>query len=337
MAGKKEKIDSISIITNQIKTGDFSHAYLLYGDQRYLVMQYKDELIKALVSPDDGMNLTVFKGDSINADAIAADATTLPFFADRRVTVVEDSGYFKKSNDTINELIQNMPESNYIIFIEQETDGKVKTMNSMKKFGQMLPFDTPSEGQLVKWMSRKIKERNIEVSDDTLHHLIGSVGNDMNLLSNEVEKLSAYATDKGVITDEDISLLCAREAEDKVFELMDALATGNKKSAMDKYLDLQELGSDSVAILRLIKRQYAILMRTKVYEKENLAPADFAKLTGAPIFFLKKYVAMSKSYNYKQLFEIVDKCQTIEADLFSGKIKSIDTAVSTLILELLTK
>ena len=50
-------------IDNDIKNMDFKKAYLLYGQERYLIKQYRDKLIKAMVNDGDSMNFSSFEGD----------------------------------------------------------------------------------------------------------------------------------------------------------------------------------------------------------------------------------------------------------------------------------
>ena len=47
-------------IDNDIKMGQIRQVYLLYGEEQYLIRQYRDKLKKALVSEDDTMNFGTF-------------------------------------------------------------------------------------------------------------------------------------------------------------------------------------------------------------------------------------------------------------------------------------
>ena len=67
-------------IDNDIKTGEFKKAYLLYGKEGYLIRQYRDKLKNALVAPDDTMNYSYFEGKDFEQTAIIDLAETLPFF-----------------------------------------------------------------------------------------------------------------------------------------------------------------------------------------------------------------------------------------------------------------
>ena len=52
-------------IDEDIKTGQFKQAYLLYGEEAYLKKQYKDKLIHALATEGDTMNFSTFSGKDI--------------------------------------------------------------------------------------------------------------------------------------------------------------------------------------------------------------------------------------------------------------------------------
>ena len=102
-------------IDEDIKSGQFKKIYLLYGDEAYLKKQYKDKLKKALVQPDDTMNFTAYEGKDTNPKEVIDLSETLPFFADRRVILIENSGFFKSSQEELADFIKNMPD--YLIFI----------------------------------------------------------------------------------------------------------------------------------------------------------------------------------------------------------------------------
>ena len=49
-------------IQEDIKSGKFKQAYLLYGEEAYLKQQYKRNLVKALNPDDDTMNFARYEG-----------------------------------------------------------------------------------------------------------------------------------------------------------------------------------------------------------------------------------------------------------------------------------
>ena len=90
-------------IDEDIKNGTFRQLYLLYGEEVYLKKQYKDKLVKAMTTEGDTMNFSAFEGKDTVTGQLIDLAETLPFFAERRVILVEDSGFFKSSNDLLSD------------------------------------------------------------------------------------------------------------------------------------------------------------------------------------------------------------------------------------------
>ena len=82
-------------INEDIANGTFKPCYLIYGDEAYLRIQNKDKLKKALLGSGDSMNLSHYEGAGLNPLEIIDMAETLPFFAERRIIVIENSGFFK--------------------------------------------------------------------------------------------------------------------------------------------------------------------------------------------------------------------------------------------------
>ena len=81
-------------IEDELKNNQISRFQLLYGEERYMVQYYRNQLIEKLSNPDDEMNRTFFR-DKPEPSQIAEAAQILPFFAENRLIVVEDSGIWQ--------------------------------------------------------------------------------------------------------------------------------------------------------------------------------------------------------------------------------------------------
>ena len=133
-------------IDEDIKSGQFKKIYLLYGDEAYLKKQYKDKLKKALVQPDDTMNFTAYEGKDTNPKEVIDLSETLPFFADRRVILIENSGFFKGSCEELAEYIPQVPDTTLFLFVEEEVD---KINPVMKQIMQALADLDAKERDLI--------------------------------------------------------------------------------------------------------------------------------------------------------------------------------------------
>ena len=81
-------------LNEEIREGTLKQAYLLCGDEAYLRRQYRDRVKKALMGDGDLMNLNCFEGKGIVPGEVIDLAQTMPFLAERRVLVIENSGFF---------------------------------------------------------------------------------------------------------------------------------------------------------------------------------------------------------------------------------------------------
>ena len=118
-------------LNEDLKTGQLNNVYLLYGEEAYLKKQYKDKLRNALVSPDDNMNYAYYEGKGININEVIDLAETLPFFAERRLIVLEDTGLFKSASPELADYIKEMPDTTSMIFVETEVDKRGKLYKSV--------------------------------------------------------------------------------------------------------------------------------------------------------------------------------------------------------------
>ncbi len=331
---KTEKPNGMAIINNQIKNGEFSRLYLLTGSEDYLVDQYRDKLIATLVASDDTMNYTVYKGESAKPEAIIEFADTMPFFAERRVVVVEDSGFFKKGNEKLEAFFEEIPETTVLIFVEKNVDNRIKITKQMAKLGTIAVFDAPNDRTLLVWLNGLFGQEKLTVDSITLQYLLDRVGNDMNLLVNEVKKLSAYCMDKGNVTRADVDKLSVSLVEDKIFEMMDALAEKKREKMMTLYNDLLTLREAPMKILAMIARHFMILLKIRFAFSNGSAESSLAKAVGVQPYFVKKYIAQSKSFTYEQLLDCIRLCQDTDSAIKSGKMRD-KLAVEMLIMELL--
>ena len=175
-------------IDNDIKTGQFKQIYLLYGEEQYLIRQYRDKLKHALAADDDTMNFSAFSGSDINQKEIIDLAETLPFFADRRLILIEDSGLFKKSAEELADYMSSIPETTYFVFAEKEIDKKTKMYKQVKKNGSIVEFPRQNETTLSRWIEGRIRRNEKNITRDAYALFIRKTGDDMENIDKELEK-----------------------------------------------------------------------------------------------------------------------------------------------------
>ena len=155
-------------IDEDIKSGQFKKIYLLYGDEAYLKKQYKDKLKKALVQPDDTMNFTAYEGKDTNPKEVIDLSETLPFFADRRVILIENSGFFKGSCEELAEYMPQVPDTTLFLFVEEEVDKRSKLYKAVKNVGKIVEFTIQTEELLTRWILTRLKKEGKNITGSVM-------------------------------------------------------------------------------------------------------------------------------------------------------------------------
>lgn len=305
-------------LLQDLKQQNYKNVYLLCGEEAYLRNQYKKRLRDALVMEGDTMNYSYYEGKDVNPRAVIDMAETLPFFADRRVLMIENSGYFKNKCDELADYMSVIPESTCFIFVETEIDKRSRLYKEVKKYGRIVEFGTQKEDTLIKWILGMLKKEEKNVTKETLHNFLTKTGSDMQLIKNELDKLIAYTEGRDVITTNDVEHVCVTQTTNKIFDLVNAIAEGNQKLALDLYEDLLSLKEPPMRILFLIARQFNQLYQVKLLQKEGMGSSEIAKQAGIVPFAMKKYQAQAKSFTEKELRRAVEDCVDSEEAVKTG-------------------
>ena len=307
-------------IDNDIKLGQLKNVYLLYGAEHYLVRQYRDKLKKALILPDDTMNFSAFEGEDVNVKEIIDLSETLPFFADRRVILIEDSKLFKKGGDELAEYMDNLPESTSFVFVEEEVDKRSKLFKAVTKAGSAVEFGTQTDETLMKWIGARISKEGKNITQAAYRSFIAKTGTDMENIEKELEKLLCYTMDKEVIEPEDVEAITTEQISNKVFDMVDAIASHKQKQAMDMYYDLLALREAPMRILFLITRQFQILLTVKVMSNQGFGNKDIAAKAGCPEWAVRKYQGQAKAFSLDQIKEAIRDGVEYEAAVKTGRM-----------------
>lgn len=307
-------------IDEDIKRGQFAQVYLLYGEEAYLKKQYKDKLKHAMVPEGDTMNFSAFEGKSINPKEIIDLAETLPFFADRRVILIENSGFFKNACEELAEYLPQVAPATHFIFVEDEVDKRSKMYKAAKASGRIVEFLPQTEELLTRWILGRLKREGKNITGSVMQLFLTKTGTDMGNIDRELEKLLCYTLDRDVITAEDVEAVVTEQTTNKIFEMVNAVAEHNKRRALDLYYDLLTLKEPPMRIMFLISRQFQILFHIRDMAAKGLDQQTMAKKAGIPPFAVRKNVSQAKGFTMEQLKQALRDGAELEEAVKTGRM-----------------
>lgn len=306
-------------IKEHIKLNQFKPVYLLCGTEVYLKKLYKDKLKTAILGDGDQMNYSYFEGKGIDTAEIKSVGNTMPFFSDRRLILIENSGFFKNQSN-LADYMGSIPETTHIVFVESEVDKRNRLYKAVKNIGTISEMNAMDEKNLKLWVATLLDKENKKITEDTILYLLNKVGSDMENIQNEVEKLICYAYDREIITKEDVDEVCTAQITGKIFLMVDAIGSRQQKKALDLYYDLLSLKEKPMSILFLVTRQFNILVQVKNLLSLGYHNDVISQKTGLMPFTINKYVNQSKNFTMETLVNALKSCADIEERIKTGRL-----------------
>lgn len=307
-------------LNEDIKTGNIRTVYLLYGEEAYLKRQYKDRLTKAVLSDGDTVNYAYYEGKGINPAELIDLAETMPFFAERRLIVVENSGFFKNAVPELADYIKTMPGTACFVFVENEVDKRGRLYKAVKEKGRVTELARQNEKTLLYWIAGGVKQEGKQIKESSARYLISKAGDDMEKLGHELEKLFSYTLGRTEITIEDIDAVCSGQVVNQIFAMVEAVAAKQQKKALSYYYDLLALKEPPMRILYLLSRQFKQLLLVKDLKKKGYDKGRIAKTAGLPPFAVGKYMSQSSNFSEEELFSIMEEAADIEEMVKTGRL-----------------
>lgn len=310
-------------LNEDIRTGQFKNVYLLYGEEDYLKKQYKGKLTRAMLPEEDTVNYAYYEGKGIPVAEVIDLAETMPFFADRRLIVIENSGLFKGSSPELAEYIKTMPETAAFLFIESEVDKRGKLYKAVKDKGRIVELGRQDERTLTLWILGMIKQEGKRVQESTVRYILSRAGTDMENLEKEMEKLFCYTLDKEEISAEDVDAVCTTQITNRIFDMVEAVARQEKKKALDYYYDLLALKEPPMRILYLLCRQFKLLFEVQELMRKGMGKKQIAEELGIHPFAVGKYMEQCKNFRRADLLAIMEEGVELETDVKTGRLSDV--------------
>jgi DNA polymerase-3 subunit delta len=283
-----------------------------------LKKQYKDKLIHALVSEGDTMNFAKYEGDNVSVGEVIDLAETLPFFADRRVIYLADTGWFASSQEDMAEYLANVQETTCFIFMESKVDKRSKTYKAANKHGKAVDFTMPEEKMLTSWMMGRVKAAGKTMTRDAWTEFLDRAGDNMEHMDKEMEKLLSYVYEKDSITLEDVETICTKQVQTKVFDMISFVASKNLPKVLELYHDMLAAKEPPLRILNLIVRQFSQMYVVKDMASQGMNISQMADKLSIKDFIVRKNVGLARNFSMEQIRSLLEDAADCEERVKSG-------------------
>lgn len=324
-------------ILGEWKKKTFKPVYWLEGDEEYFIDQvvhYAEH--KILSEAEAGFNLTVFYGRDTNwADVINA-CRRYPMFSERQVVLLKEAQHMKEIDKL--EAYVDKPLSSTIFVVaykEKKVDGRSKLAKLLKEKAVMLTTKKMYDNQLPEWTNELVQSKGYSISQKALALLVDHIGNDLNRINNEVEKLLVNLGTRKSISEDDIENYVGVSKEYNIFELQDAFARKDLAKAM-RIIQYFESNPKAAPIQLVLPTVYNFF--SKVYHVTGMSDQSENALRGLFYnnpFAVKQALETMRKYGFDGLEKTVLLLH--EYNLKSLGVNDAGTEDASLLKELAAK
>ncbi|MCU0475490.1 MAG: DNA polymerase III subunit delta [Anaerolineae bacterium] len=245
--------------------------YIFHGEDDIAIEEAVNKL-RAGMGEFGDMNTSEFEGDSVSAPELLNAVSSYPFLSDKRLVIVKGliaHATRKGAGETGKRLIEqlmtegaSLPEHARLILVERGLLGeKDKLSNAVAAMphGFVRAFNVPDD--LAGWVIKRVAAYNAEIQPRAASALADMVGKDLRRLDNELVKLADYALPRTLITEDDVAAITPYVPEANIFQMVDAMASGDGKTALRLLHQLLRDKNNTVfSVYGMITRQFRLLI-----------------------------------------------------------------------------
>lgn len=330
---------SIENILSQWKKKEFKPVYWIEGEEEF----YNDKLVAYaedhLLTPDEAaFNLMVFYGKDADWTELVNACSRYPMFADRQLVILKEAQSMKEIDKLFNYISKPLSSTIFLVsHKEKKLDGKTRLAKLLVKSSNVEHVITKKiyDNQLPAWTAELAKSRGFTLANKALLMLVDHIGNDLNRIDSEIEKLSVNLAGRTEITQDDIDKYVGISKEYNIFELQNTFAKKDLPGAI-RIIQFFESNPRGYPIQQILPAIYGffskVYMVLAVMNKDEKAVA--AEL-GIPPYFVKDYLAAAKLFGYEGIEKAILLLQ--EFNLRSIGINDSGSSDASLLKELAVK
>jgi DNA polymerase-3 subunit delta len=276
-------------LDSALKTGTFAPVYFFHGEEDFRKDAALQRLVAAAVDPAmRDFNCEVRRGAELDAESLESLLNTPPMMAERRLVALRDVGALKKEpRRTLDRYLQRPAPDTVLVLI---APAGAKPDKGLLDAAATLEFRPLNGDDLGKWVARYAKqELGATIAPAAVDLLLAAVGNDLQQLAAELDKLASYArgnsggkgtggADAAAIDEEAVSAVVGVRRGETLGDLLDAVARRDAAGAFG-LVDhvLAQPKTSAVTVVLALGTQFLALAWGQAMRERGTSPGLLAK------------------------------------------------------------
>ena len=308
-------------ILAKIKQGKPEPVYFLQGEEIYFIDQIADVLEKSfLPEHEKAFNQVVLYGGETSVPVILNHAKRFPMMAEHQLVIIREAQelpdlYKEPSSKMLLEYFSKPVPSTVLVFCH-----KHKTVDKRREFGKkadqsgvLHTFKKLQDYKLPEFVKGYFSAKGYRIDDSGAQILSEYVGNDLNRLAHEAEKVMISKDQGFTFTSSQIMAQVGISREYNIFELQKAVITRNarKAFAIIRYFQANAKRNPAIPCIAFLYSFFSKLLVASI-SPDRSSGALAGKLRMSPMM-ANDYSTALGNYSPKQIQDIIGLLR--EADL----------------------
>lgn len=330
-------------VLKDLKAGRYAPVYFLQGDEPYFIDKIAGYIEKhALSEAEKGFNQMVMYGKDVDMAAVLNNARRFPMMADRQVVIVKEAKDIQDLNKQdgqtmLENYIKNPQPSTVLVFCHKykTLDGRKSIAKLLDKHAIFVSTKKLYDNQVPDWISQYVADTGFTIERKAAFMLSEYIGNDLERLANEIDKVLINFQEKVQIDASLIQKYVGISKEYNVFELQKALSVRDvvKANRIVQYFESNAKNHPVIPMIAMLFGFYSKLLL--IHHSGERSEAGVAKLLKVHPFFAKEYMIAVQHYSFPLVIRNISFLR--KADLQSKGIDSGSLTEGQLLKELIFK
>jgi len=294
-------------------------AYLLHGSDKPKIARAVRRL-RDRIGEDSTEHLSA--REASGADVVASCNALGLFVAEGRLVIVDEPERWKAADvkDVVAYLAAPAP-STVLALVAEEIKTDAALVKAVAKSGQVLAYDVPKK-KLPEWVAEQFARAGAKADADACRALIEIVGDDLDELTTEIDKLGTWAAGD-TVTVRNVEQMAAGRAETSIFSLTDAWGRRDVAAVLRSAEEIMERthrprSSELMRIVASLVNHVGRVRRCQRLADEGLRARDAAPRLKMHPFAAEKAFAQAANFSAEELGEALVRLAELDAAAKGG-------------------
>lgn len=291
------------------------NVYVISGNDSFLINIAISSLKESLIDAFEEFNYVQLDGQELKEADLKVALSTLPFGAANRLIVIKNLN--QNTAKVINEFA-NTPFYNVVVACVSPT---------VNITGEIINCDHLTNVDLKKYIVNLFNKQNINYSQDVVDYIIDISSNDLNYITNELNKVFGYLDKEEELTKEIVKLLFTKNESYFVYNLTNAIDNKDIKTAMKILNNLKQ--DVSISEIFIYMGSY---FRKMFYCAINGNSDELASILKQKPYAITKSMEYINKNGKSFYINLYNKYVQLDYDIKSGKISPINAIYNILLI-----